>query len=192
MPLVQLGNPVPQQPRPQSRRPNLATQRPGGPAALSAPTAPITNPLEQPRGGFFYPRIIFGGGSQLDFLVPADPVVSEGRVYADNVSLTGYQERLSVRLEPRLTLAFKILHPTNLAQVRAWWIDWASLGRQSQIILDRFGTCAGQYEFDNFNTTFTRAHCLYNPFEPRHFVPSRGLFSMQLSFRQGQDEALVP
>jgi len=174
-----------------TRRPNEAPRRTlVDIASASEPVA--VSVLESARPGFFYPRIIFGGGAQLDFLVPADPVISEGRVKAENVSLTGYQETLSVRLEPRLTLGFKILHPTNLAQVRSWWIEWASLGRQSEIILDRFGTCAGQYEYDNFNTTFSRAHCLYNPFEPRHFVPSRGLFSVQFQFRQGQDETLVP
>lgn len=184
MPVVQVGIPGPPASAPGAvRRPNEVPRRTVDPAALPAGPA---SPLESPRPGFFYPRIIHGGGSQLDFTTPANPLISEGRVKGENVSLTGFQETLSVRLEPRLTLGFTILSRDNLAQIRAWWIDWASLGRQSAIILDRLGTCSGQYEFDLFNTAFNLAHCLYNPFEPKRFVVSRQLFTLQLTFRQGK------
>ena len=169
----------------QRREANAAPPRTVDPAALAAPAA---SPLETPRAGFFYPQIIYGGGSTLDFTTPANPLLSEGRVKADNVSLNGFQETLSVRMEPRLTLGFTILSRANLEQIRGWWVDWASLGRQSAVTLDRFGTCAGQYEYDLFNTFFDKAHCLYNPFEPRRFVPARQLFTLQLVFRQGRQE----
>ena len=153
----------------------------------AAPLGPASV-LETPRAGFFYPRIIFGGGAQLDFTTPANPLISEGGIKGENVSLAGFQETLSVRLEPRLTLGFTILSHDNLIAVRNWWKDWARLGRQSAIILDRFGTCGNMYEYDVFNTAFDKAHCLYNPFEPRRFAVARELWTLQLVFRQGQDE----
>jgi hypothetical protein len=177
-----------------TRRPNDVLPRRGGssPAAASEATPPApASVLETPRAGFFYPRIIYGGGAQLDFLVPADPLISDGVIKGENVSLLGFQETLWVRHEPRLTLAFRIISRTNLIQIREWWREWASKGRQSEVILDRFDTCAGQYEYDVHNRTFTLAHCLYNPFEPRRFTPSRVLYSLQLVFRQGQDESVL-
>ena len=186
MPIVQLGNPAPPfDVQGARRRDNAAPRQPSQAALLSAPAAP-SSPLESPRQGFFYTRIIHGGGSQLDFTTPSNPLISEGRVKGENVSLSGFQETLAVRMEPRLTLGFPILSRDNLAQVRAWWIDWASLGRQSAVILDHFGTCTGQYEYDLFNTFFDKAHCLYNPFEPKRFVPARQLFTLQITFRQGK------
>jgi hypothetical protein len=175
------------------RRNDLGPRRAGSsPAAATSGVAPAapSSPLETPRAGFFYPRIIYGGGAQLDFLVPADPLISEGVIKGENISLPGFQETLWVRHEPRLTLGFRILSETNLIQIREWWREWGSRGRQNEVILDRFDTCTGQYEYDIHNRTFTRAHCLYNPFEPRRFTPSRALYTLQLTFRQGQDESV--
>lgn len=154
---------------------------------VAATPAPVSV-LDTIKGGFFYPRITTSSGAQLDFTTPASPLISEGRIKGENVSLAGFQETLSVRVEPRLTLGFTILSRANLIEVRDWWMEWASLGRQSAVILDRFDTCGGQYEYDLFNTTFDKAHCLYNPFEPRRFTVSRQLFTVQLTFRQGQTE----
>ena len=168
------------------RRDNTAPVGQRGPESFAALVAGPATPLESPRQGFFYPRIIFGGGSELTFTTPANPLISEGAVKGENVSLNGFQETLFVRDEPRLTLGFPILSRDNLVQIRDWWKDWAKLGRQSAVILDHFGTCAGQYEYDLFNTFFDKAHCLYNPFEPKRFVPARQLFTLQITFRQGR------
>lgn len=185
---VQLGLQGPPLQAPtQPRRDNTAPQQLGAEALLVGPPAAASQ-LETPRAGFFYTRIIYGGGSQLDFTTPSNPLISELRVKGENVSLSGFQETLSVRMESRLTLGFPILSRTNLIQIRDWWREWASLGRQSAVILDYLGTCAGQYEYDLFNTFFDKAHCFYNPFEPKRFVPARQLFTMQLAFRQGRAE----
>lgn len=152
----------------------------------------MPSPLETARAGFYYPSITYGTGSPqsvVAFTTPANPLLSIGRVKAENISLSGFQETLSVRVESRITLGFTILSHDVLEDVEAWWEDWASLGEQSVLVLDRFNTCSGMYEYDNYNTFFTRAHCLYNPFEPRRFTPSRELWTLQLVFRQGQDES---
>lgn len=185
MPTVQIGTQGPLATPAAPRRNNAAPQQRSTQLLALGPSGPAS-PLETPRQGFFYPRIIYGGGSQLDFTTPSNPLISEGRVKGENVSLSGFQETLAVRMEPRLTLGFVILSRDNLVQIRDWWRDWASLGRQSAITLDHFGTCTGQYEYDLFNTFFDKAHCLYNPFEPKRFVVSRQLFTLQLAFRQGK------
>lgn len=185
MPAVGLGTQGPPATPTAPRRNNAAPQQRSTSLLALGPSGPAS-PLETPRAGFFYPRIIFGGGSELTFTTPANPLISEGAVKGENVSLNGFQETLFVRDEPRLTLGFTILSHDNLIAVRDWWKDWAKLGRQSEVILDHFGTCAGQYEYDLFNTFFNLAHCLYNPFEPKRFVPARQLFTLQLTFRQGR------
>jgi hypothetical protein len=187
MPIVQLGNAAHQfQQSAAARRRDTLPPRVRSQAELAAAPAAPASQLEAPRAGFFYPRIIYGGGSQLDFTTPANPLPSEGAVKGENISLNGFQETLFVRDEDRLTLGFTILHRDNLMQIRAWWKDWAKLGRQSAIILDRFDTCTTQYEYMLFNTYFDKAHCLYNPFEPKRFIVSQQLFVLQLVFRQGR------
>lgn len=191
MPIVQLGDPnLLFQNTVVTRSADSLVQGPSPDQLTAAPAA--GDLLEAVHSGFFYPRFVFAGGTELDFTTQAAVVVvSEAAVRAENVSWTGFQETLYMRLESRLSLSFSILTRSTLDAVRGWWKDWACYGRQTAIILDRYNTCGGQYEYDYFNTFFDRGHCLTNPFEPHRLVPGKQYYTLQLLFRQGMDESLV-
>jgi hypothetical protein len=137
--------------------------------------------------GLFYPRISFGS-SQIDFPNPAQLItIQESQVRGQNISLSGFQETLSVRIEYILTILFQATAPATMTLVRDWWRTWASLGKQSAVILDATLSGTGAYEYDLYNTFFDKAECELNPFNPTRLTPKRSAFmQIQLTFRQGQ------
>lgn len=138
---------------------------------------------------FLVPRLVYGAGpTTFNFTTPVQTIVpSEARIKGSNISLSGFQETLSVRIEPRITLGWSTLSAAELTSLRTWFRDWASLGEQSALTLDYLATAAGQWEYDIYNTFFTKAECLYNPFEPRRLVLARkDKWVIALTFRQGQ------
>lgn len=140
-----------------------------------------------PRQKLFYPSFEFAGGSRIDFPDhAADIKVSGNRIRGQNLSLGGVQETLSVRMEYRLLIAYRYLPTAMMAQLWDWWQDYASLGFQTAITLDRFNTCAGQWEYDRFNTFFDKAECQNDPMEPVRAFPSRPFYTYAFVFRQGQ------
>lgn len=147
----------------------------------------------QALSGHFYPQLAFDSGSTINFVDPANLIViDEVPVGGQNTSLNGNTETLQVRNEPRVTLTFQALDGPTTTAVRDWWRDWAMVGKQTALVLDRFGTCSGQWEFDAYNTFFTRAICLRNPFSPRRLAPklvpslsgSRMVLVVTLAFKQ--------
>lgn len=158
--------------------------------AAPPPPADVVLGLFGPRTGYFYPSFSFGG-STIEFTDPVNDVsIQDLPIGGMNVSLNGNSETLQVRVETQLTLSFMTLDPTLLNQLRDWWRGWAMVGKQTAITLDRLGTCAGQWEFDTFNTFFTRAVCLRNPFPPKRLAPGRQLFVVQIVVRQDQASPL--
>jgi hypothetical protein len=139
-----------------------------------------------PFAKFFYPRIRYSSPIvTLDFDDPAGmPMIDDGAERGQNVSEGGVTETLFVRGEPRLRLRFVHLKTAKLAEVYTWWTSHARLGKQSEIILDRLSTCAGQWEYDQFNTHFTRGVLLNNPFAPRRDLGMLAQYGLELLFRQ--------
>lgn len=138
-----------------------------------------------PFPGYFYPRITYGSVS-LDTTWPASVVVgSEIPVAGVNVALSGARETLHVRTETRVAIRYGRLTKAELAAFRTWYVTHAGLGKASTLVLDRFGTCTGQYEYDVYNTFFTLAELIGNPFEPQRIAAAVNEFSLSLLFRQG-------
>jgi hypothetical protein len=106
----------------------------------------------------FAVRFFYGASVTLDFdvpamaiLIPPRPVIAGNRVYS------GKTEWLYGRMESQLSLTWMKLTAPKVAEVWTWWSTWYALGKQTAIILDRLGTATGQWEYDQWNTTFTKA-----------------------------------
>lgn len=140
------------------------------------------------RSTFFYPRISYGDpATVIDFVNPAhivDPP-TELSVQGQNFSLNGFMETLFIRDEVRITLLFPQLFSSEVEDLRDLWQGWSKRGRQFALTLDRNATCAGQYEFDVYNTYFSRAELLSNPFAPKRRVISDTVYLYELTVRQG-------
>jgi hypothetical protein len=143
-----------------------------------------------PLQTFFYPRITYTppGGSQtiIDFEdnagAPATPIIREVPVESVSVALSGADETLSFRTEYILQL---ILADVPLAKVTALQTYFRAMrGRQVALTLDRLATCAGQWEYDTYNTFFTKA-VLQNPaFDPSRLGGTNRYVFPPLVFRQ--------
>lgn len=144
------------------------------------------------RDQFFYLRLTYGTGpTVVNFVNPVhivDPP-TQLAVRAENVSLAGFREVLHIRDEVRLHVLFQSLFTSEVESLRTYWDAWGKFGRQSAIILDREDTASGQDEYDNFNTFFTRAELLTNPFEPKRRVPHDAWYVWDAVWRQGEVEA---
>lgn len=146
------------------------------------------------RSGFFYPRLVWEV-TTLDFDLFSGPngagvvantlVVDELALRGQNVAIAGAQETLFERDERRVTLTFMHIDNTLMASLRTYWNTWAKFGKQAALTLDRLNTCGGQYEFDQFNTFFTKAELQNNPWAPRRALAARALYQLQLVIRQG-------
>lgn len=144
------------------------------------------------RATFFYPRLSYGSGATtIDFTnpchLPAPP--TELSVRAENFSLAGFMERLHIRDEVRLTLQFPMLFKAEVVALRTMWNAWGKYGHQMALTLDRNSTATGQDEYDAWNTYFSRAELLTNPFAPQRRVIGDIVYAIELNFRQGSDEA---
>lgn len=175
----------------------IATQAASTAAILEGTTSPDLLALAAgpcglfgpPRPTFFYPRIQWnqgGSGFTIDFCDPVVEIrVQPGMLRGQNIALSGKTETLAVRDEYRLSLAFQALQTDIMDRCFVWFSEHAVRGGQSAITLDRFNTCNGQWEYDRFNTYFSRAEIINNPIEPVRTVRSRPLYTYQFVFRQG-------
>ena len=139
------------------------------------------------RAKFYYPRLVWNAVT-IDFVNPVHipEIPTEMAVQGQNTSLNGFQETLFIRDEHRVHLLFRVLSTGELQALRAYWNGWGKYGRQATLTLDRSGTCAGQYEYDVFNTFFTRAECLQNPYAPTRTILGDTIYTYDVVFRQGR------
>lgn len=138
------------------------------------------------KATFYYPSLIWPGG-QIDFDEAYRIVIPpEQGIGNTNVAASGLQETVLDRIETTVSLLFWPISTTRLNQVRTYWRTWGVYQKPSTLILDRFDTCGGQYEYDNYNRFFTRAILTSNPFAPtrQQGVESRSLYAIKLDFRQ--------
>jgi hypothetical protein len=137
---------------------------------------------------FFYPSIIWPGG-RIDYDAAYRMTIPpETPVGGQDVSASGLQETLIERVEVTVSIVFQPLTAALLTATRNYWRSWGLYGRPGQLILDRNFGCAGQYEYDNYNTYFSRAILITNPFTASRMsgAESRGTtaLQLQLAFRQ--------
>lgn len=141
-----------------------------------------------PLATFFYPRITYTppGGSEtiVDF---ADPVslieIDEVLVVGENIAESGVRERLSVRTEYSVRLTFQHLPVGRVLDLQA--LFRSMYGRQLALTLDRFATAGGQWEYDSYNTFFSKAELTDPKFAPRRSVLSRARWTLTVAMRQG-------
>lgn len=138
-----------------------------------------------PLQKFFYPRLVYNSVT-IDFPEPLAGIApAPSDVSVVTRSLAGYTETLFQRIEHQIELNFRHLDSATLAALWTYWTTWAALGKQAALTLDRFNTCAGQWEYDQFNTFFTKAELVKQPFRARREVNGRTLYMIVLLFRQG-------
>lgn len=139
-----------------------------------------------PLQTFFYPRLSWPGGEINFDEAYRVSCPDESPVGSVNIAASGLQETVIDRDETTITIVFWPITTSRLTEVRNWFHAWAKKGNRSALILDRLNTCAGQYEFDNFNAFFTKAILINNPFRPSRMqgVESRARYTISLSFRQ--------
>lgn len=112
-------------------------------------------------------------------------VVEQG-IRGENLAVAGHREVLLERIETQVFLRLGFALTADMTALLTWWRNWASKGLQSTVILDRLSSAAGQWEYDNFNTFFTKAELLNNPFPPIRSILARARYLIELQFRQGQ------
>ena len=135
---------------------------------------------------FFYPSVIWPGG-RIDFDEAYRLVIPpEQAVGSVALSASGLQETLVDRVEVTVSIVFWPITTARLTEIRNYWRSWGLYGRPATLILDRLNTCAGQYEYDQYNLFFTKAILINNPFAPtrQEAAISRAKYSVALQFRQ--------
>jgi hypothetical protein len=140
-----------------------------------------------PRPQNFYPRLTWSTASVLDFTMPLSALqIREIPVRGQNIALSGLMETLLFRTDYVVALVWQYMPPQQVTPLRNFVNTWGLLGKQAVLLLDRYYTCGGQHEFDTYQSTFSRAELLNNPFSPQRVIPARGgLFTIELVFRQG-------
>lgn len=103
----------------------------------------------------------------------------------DNVADSGARESLYTRVEQQVRLVFDALGVNTFTGLYDYWSTHAALGRQTELVLDRFDTCAGQWEYDQFNRSFASAELVQMEYTQRRTVLARALYTVELVFRQG-------
>jgi hypothetical protein len=136
---------------------------------------------------YFYPRLQYGTGpTTIDFVKSLlDVQVSEIPIKGVNTSIGGRQETLFERMEVQVTLRINHEDVATLTALLTYWRSSGALGKQATLVLDRLGTCAGQYEYDNYNTYFTKFELLTNPFKVVRSLSSSARYAIDLTGRQG-------
>jgi hypothetical protein len=140
----------------------------------------------------FYPSISYGSAPTVINFGASDVrevasllEINEAAIRKQNISEDGTSETLFLRFEVQTRLSFQFITKATADLLRTWWRSHAALGNQSALTLDRLGTCAGQLEFDSYNTFFSLAELVDAQWQPRRTTP-RGLhYAMTLTFRQG-------
>lgn len=128
------------------------------------------------RPGYFYPSITYGDPvtTTVGFLNPATAIsVRLSAIRNTQRSLAGLQETQFIRTDYFLTLTCNAKHVDDVNLMINWFGAWGAHGQPSAIVLDRLSTCAGQIEYDRWNTFFDRAICMQADFEPKRLTPGR-------------------
>lgn len=138
-----------------------------------------------PKAGFFYPRLVYNSIT-IDFDDPVAAIsIPEVPVAGRNVSASGKQETLYLRMEQQVSLTWINLEIAKLTALRTYFRDWGGQGKQAALTLDRFNTCIGQYEYDHYNTLFDKVELVDVRLVPQRSVMGRALYTLTLVFRQG-------
>ena len=135
---------------------------------------------------FFYPRLVYNAVT-IDFAEAYRVIIPpEQMIGSVALSASGLQETLVDRIERTVTLVFWPMTTAKLTEVRTYWTNWGHLGKSGALTLDRLSTCAGQFEYDTYNTFFTAAVLVTNPFAPtrQEAAISRAAYMMSLTWRQ--------
>ena len=134
---------------------------------------------------FFYSRLVYNAIT-IDFNESTSMIeITEIPIRGVNTSTAGVSETLFERVEVQVALKFHFIDIATSTALLTYWRNWGSLGKQATLTLDRLNTCAGQYEYDNYNTYFTKAELLNNPFAPKRQLLVRPLYQIVMQFRQG-------
>jgi hypothetical protein len=148
-----------------------------------------------PFSKHFYVRLSYGSGPTLvDISESAAGVaIAEGPVSVSNLAMGGKREVLHFRIDTFLGLAFRRLPLADMNAIKTWLETHALKGLQTAVTLDRLATCGGQWEYDHFNTFFSRAE-LVGAFGQIAVPPvvqfprtvlERALWDQAFVFRQG-------
>lgn len=135
--------------------------------------------------GRFYPRLVYNGVT-LDFEIAKSVVVTPKPVRAQSTTLSGVNETLYIREELIVVLSFGPMSSPKAGELLTYVRTWAFQGKQAVLTLDRFNTCAGQLEYDQFNGSFTKAELLNDPLSVARFLMAKPLYAVDLTWRQGQ------
>jgi hypothetical protein len=134
---------------------------------------------------FFYPRLVYNAIT-IDCDDPVAAIeVSEIPVAGRNVSASGKQETLYLRIEQQVRLMWINLEIAKITALRTYFRDWGGQGKQAALTLDRLLTCAGQYEYDHYNTFFDKAELVDVRLIPQRSQLTKALYTLTLVFRQG-------
>lgn len=140
--------------------------------------------IGNPRSGFFYPSLVWAGGS----IAFDDPVIVSvpplRPIRGTNIAVSGLQETLYERTEARVDITFRPLSVAMLTALRNYCDAWGFRGGEAFLTLDRLDTCAGQLEYDLYNRFFTRAILINDTFAPERMTLSRPFYQIALSWRQ--------
>jgi hypothetical protein len=133
---------------------------------------------------YFYPRLVYNSIT-VDFDLALNVVVTPKPVRAQNISLNGNLETLYIREELIVTLSFGPTQLTKATAIMLYARNWGFQGKQGVLTLDRNSNCAGQLEYDVFNTSFTKAELLNDPLTLTRHLMAKPLYKLDLTFRQG-------
>lgn len=140
----------------------------------------------------FYPSLSYGTGPTLINFGAGEPrevasmvEINEAALRKQNVAEDGTTETLFLRIETQVRLSFQFLTKATIDAIRTWWRTHAALGNASVLTLDRLATCAGQMEYDTYNSFFTLAELVDVQWQPRRTTPRGIHYSLSLTFRQG-------
>ncbi len=139
-----------------------------------------------PLATCFYPRLVYNAVT-IDCTDPVGVIVApEVPIRGGNVAVAGVQETLFERIEVQVTLGFRLLPSAKVSELWTYWSTWGAARKQAVITLDRFATAAGQWEYDRYNTFFTKAELVTDRFLPVRAFLTRALYHLDLTWRQGQ------
>lgn len=144
---------------------------------------PLTGAAKQT---FFYPRLVYNAIT-IDFDDPVAAIATtEVPVAGRNIAAgSGKQETLYIRMEQQVSLTWINLEIAKITALRTYFRDWGAQGKQAALTLDRLNTCAGQYEYDHYNTLFDKAELIDVRLIPQRSQVAKALYTLTLIFRQG-------
>lgn len=145
------------------------------------------------RNKFFYPLIRYSAfvepdnrKSKILFSTPVNLLeLTPTSIRSDAVAWSGAEQSLFNRQEDQVRLVWSLLDKSVLDELWTFWTTHAQKGLPAELVLDRLGTCAGQWEFDEYNQFFTRAKLVQMQFAPRRGASlALTKYVVELIFRQ--------